>query len=136
MLTKTEPIIVKIVDLKLTDRYDGIVSFSTESGHVFEAFFWGDNYLIGEERLINLERLSLSYDWMTTFKKNPTCERKLERGPSQCEYFGYGQILQIRPVIADFGDFKLDLGDWTNDDRVINEFIYWHIDRLEIALNY
>lgn len=136
MLTKMEPIIVKIVDLDLTDRYEGIVSFSTKSGRVFEAFFWGDNFLMGEERLINLEPLGLHFDWTIAFKKNPTCERKLEKGPSQCEYFGYGQIMQIKPVIADFGDLKLNLGDWTIDERVVNEFIYWHIDRLTITLNY
>lgn len=136
MLTKTEPIIVKIVDLELTDRYEGIVSFSTKSDCVFEAFFWGENFLIGEERLISLEGLGLPFDWMTAFKKNPAREKKLQRGSSQCEYFGYGQIIQIRPVIADFGDFRLDIGDWTNDDRLIDDFIYWHIDRLAIALNY
>ena len=135
MLTRTEPIIVKIVDLELTDRYEGIVSFLTKSGHIFQAFFWGDSFSVGEERLINLEHLSLNFDWITAFKENSTYEMKLEKGLDQCEYFGYGQVIQIRPVIADFGDFKLNLGDWANDERVISEFIYWRIDQLRIALN-
>lgn len=133
MLTKTEPILVKIVDAELTDRNECIESFLVESGHTFQAFYWDNNFFSGEERLISMEQLSLHFDWVTVFRENVAREIKLEKGPGQCEYFGFGQLIQIRPIVADFGVFKLELGDWTNDERVIGEFIYWRIDQLRIS---
>ena len=64
-----------------------------KSGLIFQAFFRGDSFLTEEEWLINLAYLSLSFDWMTAFKENSACEIKLGKGPDQCEYFGYGQVI-------------------------------------------
>lgn len=135
MRIKTEPITVKIVDVDFTDTHEGTVYFEVGSGNTYEAFFWGHIFSKGEVRSINLYCFDLHFDWTVAFSENSAREMKLLKGSHSCEYFGYGRIVQIRPVVADFGDFKLELGNWTNDERVIDEFIYWRIDQLRVEQN-
>jgi hypothetical protein len=51
---------------------------------------------------------------------------------SEWSYYGYGEIKLIDPITADFGDIQLELGNWTNDRKVVGEYIYWTIERLDI----
>ncbi len=125
---------VEITRLTLHDKYEGIVEFKTSSGNIYEAFFWGKSYKVGEKVFVELHHQSLPLDWKKTFSLNPNKEKKLEKLSGECEYAGYGEIEQIDPIIACFGDIKLDLGNWTRDKKIIGEFIYWRINRLEIAL--
>lgn len=37
---------------------------------------------------------------------------------------GYGEIVSVRPMVVNFGDFKFDIGDFTFDQRCIGEFIH------------
>lgn len=120
-------ILIEIVEI----TNDSVV-FSLRNGHLYEAFCWECDLIKGETRFVTLDHLSLGLEWMTVFKENSRSEKKLIKGSKSFNYFGYGQIEQIHPVIADFGDFKLELGNWTNDKGVIGEFIYWAIERLDI----
>lgn len=125
---------VEISRLTLHDKSEGIVEFRTSSGNSYEAFFWGKSYGAGESVLIELHHQSLPNRWEKTFSLNVNKEKKLEKLSGECEYAGYGEIEQVDPIIACFGDIRLDLGSWTGDQKVVGEFIYWRISRLEIAL--
>ena len=123
---------VEIINVDYLDKYEGTVKFMTESGKVYEAMFWGNTFKPGERREIRFNHSCLKFDWEATFNMNLSKEKKSEKLEKDLEYIGYGQIEQINPVIACFGDIWLDLGSWASDERVINEYIYWRIDRLEI----
>lgn len=119
------------IAVEISEITDDSVEFSLNE-HSYKAFCWECGFIKGETRLVRIDHLSLDFDWITVFKENSKLEKKLIKGLQPFDYFGYGQIEQINPVIANFGDFKLDLGDWTNDKGIIGEFIYWLIDRLDI----
>src|ERR1041384_5667478 len=54
--------------------------------------------------------------WDSMFQGNP--ERRKELIPKgHWSYDGYGQIISVRPVVVDFGDFQFDVGDFTSDQR-------------------
>ena len=125
---------VEITRLVLHAKCEGILEFKTSSGNLYEAFFWGKSYNEGEKVLVELDHLSLPLDWEKTFSLNALKEKKLEKLNGEGEYAGYGEIEQVAPIIANFGDIKLNLGNWSNDNRIIGEFIYWRIRRLEVAL--
>ncbi len=130
---KATEVNVRITGIDLTDRFEGVVHFETQSGKSYDAYFWGADFTIGDERIIELAELSSGFSWEATFSLNAKREKKLKKGSKSGEYVGYGQIEGINPVIANFGDFKLNLGDWTNDKRIIGEYIYWPISRLEVV---
>ena len=125
---------VEITQLTPRDKYKGIVEFKTASGNSYEAFFWGKSFKEGEQVLIELQHQSSALDWENAFSLNTTKEKKLEKLNGECEYSGYGEIEKISPIIACFGDIKLNLGNWSSDKKIMGEFIYWRINRLEIAL--
>ena len=77
---------------------------------------------------LSLEGLS----WELMFGGNPNQEKKLVR-TGDWSYEAYGQIISINPVFADFGLFTLELGNFTNDDRCVGEWIVEKIDRLELT---
>ncbi len=72
--------------------------------------------------------------WEEKFEKNKDRKKCLIK-TGNWSYEGYGQIVSINPVIADFGDMKLELGEFTHDNRVIGEFIYEKIARLDVFIN-
>ncbi|WP_416865244.1 MAG: hypothetical protein ACMVP2_22800 [Imperialibacter sp.] len=123
---------VKIISVSKTDEHEGTVTFQINGRH-FDAFFWGDNFLPGEELHVSLTQLEYPLSWETVFGENKGREIKIEKSNvKDWAYYCYGTIQSVRPVIANFGDFQLDLGDWINDDKVVGQFIYWTIDRLDI----
>ena len=68
------------------------------------------------------------------FTENKEIELRIEKSKnSEWSYYGYGKIKSVDPVTADFGDIQLELGNWTNDPKVIGEYIYWAIARLDIS---
>ena len=85
--------------------------------------------------LIKFSSLDKKLNWENVFSENKNQRKILEKTNKECSFVAYGQILSINPVTVDFGDITMELGDWTNDNRVIGEYIYWEIDRLEVALD-
>jgi hypothetical protein len=69
------------------------------------------------------------YPWEMMFNGNPNKEKKLVRN-GDWTYNAYGQITSICPVVADFGLFTLELGNFTTDQRCVGEWIVEKIDRL------
>ena len=123
---------IKIIEVSKTDEFEGSVTFQI-NGRQYYAFFWGDNFLPGEEVSVSLTQLEYPLKWDTIFGENKGRETKIEKSETKdWTYYCYGIIQSVKPVIADFGDLQLDLGDWTDDEKVVGEYIYWTIDRLNI----
>ena len=76
--------------------------------------------------------LSIEYSWGKMFSGNPAKKKMLVR-TGDWSYEAYGQIVSIKTVVADFGLFFLELGNFTNDERCIGEWIVEHIDRLDLT---
>lgn len=123
---------LKVVKIDLTDPYEGTVTFETSTGRQFSAFFWGQKFNINDSYLITFNSIDYPIDWETIFSENKNRQKTIEPDEGDYTYLAYGQILSINPVTVDFGDIVMELGEWTNDDRVIGEFIYWKIKRLDV----
>lgn len=123
---------LKVVKIDLTDPYEGIVTFETLAGKQFSAFFWGEKFEINVSYLVSFSSLDYPIEWETNFSGNQAKKKTIENESGECSYLAYGQILSINPIKVDFGDIILELGEWTHDKRVIGEFIFWKIDRLDV----
>ena len=115
------------------DKYEGTVHFEI-NGNDYKAFFYGEEYEPGQNIEVELGHLEIPLEWNVIFTENKGKELRFEKMQnSEWSYYGYGRIKSIGPITADFGDIKLELGDWTNDPKVVGEYIYWTIDRLDIS---
>lgn len=124
---------LKVIKVSLTDPTEGTVTFETSTGKQLDAFFWGQTFKINETYLIKFSSLDHpSLSWEVIFSENKNHSKTLEKEKNECSYLAYGQILSINPVTVDFGDIIMENGPSTNDDRVIGEFIYSKIDRLDV----
>ncbi len=47
-------------------------------------------------------------------------------------YTGFGRVVQIMPVVIDFGLLQMEDSTWTNDERLVGQFVEIPIDKLEI----
>lgn len=70
-------------------------------------------------------------DWQQAIVDNPGHRVTLDHEKSW-SYVGYGRILQIQPVVVDFGLIRMVAGDWTDDRNLIGKSVRVPIDRLEI----
>ena len=125
-----EVLIEEICWTEPIDIYEGTITFSIE-GTRYDAFSFGYDYEVGSLVDVEFSHISGDNPWEEIFNNNPRenmCLVKI----NGWSYNGYGKIVSINPVIANFGHISLDLGDWTNDVRVIGEYIYWKILRLDI----
>lgn len=124
---------VKILAVDKNDRYEGTVQLEIKEKD-YKAFFHGEEYKPGQNLEVEFDHLEYPLEWDVIFNENKSKELKLEKSEgSEWGYNGYGKITAIDPVTADFGDIQLELGNWTSDQKVIGEFIYWKIDRLDIS---
>ena len=92
--------------------------------------FGGDRYKEGE--LIDVELMNSFADeesWEDIFSSNPNEMQALER-KKNWEYFAYGKILAINPVVCDCGGIELEAPIETNDATCINDFIGFKVTRL------
>ncbi|MEQ3691120.1 MAG: hypothetical protein ABNG98_06340 [Flavobacterium sp.] len=123
---------VQIKTIQKLDLYEGTITFSILKNE-YQAFFYGEEFVKDEILNVEFEQLEYPLDWEVIFSENVKSEKRIEKANnSDWSYYAYGRILQINPIIADFGDITLEIGNWTNDSNVIGEYIYWKIDRLDI----
>ena len=113
------------------EHFEGTVSFRGKNGGVIQAFSYGTEFKIGQKTELELDSISAELEWETIFSENLEKEIKIER-KGDWEYEAYGKVLSINPVNIDFGEFELNTGNWTNDKKIIGEYVYWKIDRLDI----
>lgn len=89
----------------------------------------------GDEVEAELDFLSINETpWNTLFSENKLKTKKLEHREGW-RYYAFGKIISIKPTIVDVGDFCLDIGELTNDVRVIGEYVWFNVDRLDIYIN-
>ncbi|MDO1448908.1 hypothetical protein Q0590_21700 [Rhodocytophaga aerolata] len=125
---------VNIVDIDWflsKDPPEGSVLFRGKNGGLITAFSYGQSFAKGETAVVYITSLNASLSWEVHFSENRTKKKELFHS-KDWEYEGYGQIKSINPVVIDFGDIDLETGYWTNDIRIIGEYIYWKIERLSI----
>ncbi|MCD9014432.1 hypothetical protein [Parachryseolinea silvisoli] len=123
---------VEILKVNETDRHEGTLTFGIK-GRQYDAFYWGYNFKPGDKVEVTLTQLEYPLTWDTIFGENKRREKKIEKSKTKdWTYHCYGTIQSVKPVVANFGDFQLDLGGWTNDPKVVGEHIYWTVDRLDI----
>ena len=60
-------------------------------------------------------------------------QRQLLDPVRQWRYVGYGQIVQVMPVVIDFGLMKMEDSNWTNDEKLVGKFVRVPIDRLSLT---
>lgn len=123
---------IKILKVDYTDQNEGIVNFMTIAKNEYRAYFWADQFKEGEETEVTFDHLDFPLEWDIIFNENKDQQLRLVKASDDAAYLGYGRIKSVNPIIADFGDLKLDIGNWTQDERVIGEYIYWKIERLEV----
>jgi hypothetical protein len=112
---------------------EGTVTFETENGFVLEAFAYGEKFTAGEISEVEVSFLDAPMDWNTIFSENAEKQCRLVRLKEEWSYGGYGRVISLNPVRVDFGPIILETGYWTNDLKVVGEYIYWKIDRLDIS---
>jgi hypothetical protein len=123
---------IEVVSIEKMDLYEGTLLFKIGKNE-YKAFYYGEEFSSGEIVKVEFDHLELPLDWDVIFNENADRKLKLEEETeSDWSYCGYGKIISINPIIADFGDIKLDLGEWTHDSKIVGEYIYWKIDRLNV----
>ncbi|MFT4857285.1 MAG: hypothetical protein ACI9UV_000662 [Algoriphagus sp.] len=123
---------VQILSVDLVNKFEGTVQFEI-NGNGHKVFFYGEEYEPGQNVEVELDHLESPLEWDAIFNGNTDKELKIEKSKnSEWSYYGYGEIKLIDPITADFGDIQLELGNWTNDRKVVGEYIYWTIERLDI----
>ena len=109
---------------------EGTVTFNIK-GITYNAFSFNNDFKEGQEYDVNFTHIPGDTTWDENFNNNSQKMKCLEQ-KGKWAFDGYGQIISINPVVANFGDIELELGDWTNDKRVIGEYIFWRISRLNL----
>lgn len=85
-----------------------------------------------------LENVEFSYmaaegfAWDQAARGNPSRKMALEH-VRRWSYVGYGQVVQVMPVVVDFGALKMTDANWSTDEGLVGTFVRVPIDRLEIA---
>ncbi len=101
---------------------------------LFWAFCYPCEYKVGERRNVHISFIlddNITFD--TVFCCNKAKEQKIVQSErSKDSYYCYGKIIGVNPVIADCGDMLFDLGELSHDERVVGEYVYFVIERLDI----
>ena len=116
------------------EESDGTVVFSKE-GKQYQAFSIYCDYQAGEIMDVEFDFIEDNDDstWEKCFDKNKLKTKELI-STGKWSYDGYGQIISINPIVADFGVICLELGHWSHDERIVGEYVFLKILRLDIAL--
>jgi hypothetical protein len=121
-------------DYSLSEECDeGVIIFEINNNR-YEALTLHNRFKEGQLVEVTFDGLSTGKQpiWDYRFRHNPNRLKKMINLGSNL-YDGYGIIIQINPIIADFGDIQLDIGNWSNDERLIGESIYWPEIHLNIS---
>jgi len=72
------------------------------------------------------------FTWAQAVRGNPS-ERRVLEAVRHWSYVGFGQVVQIMPVVLDFGLLKMEDANWTSDETLVGKFVRIPIDRLELS---
>ena len=110
---------------------EGTVSFSINS-RKYDAFSCLQEFEIGKNVEVFFGCLITGQKWRDVFNKNLNSKKELIKTGKSWSYDGYGEIVSINPIMVDYGDFSLEHGNWTHDEKVVGQFVYIKISRLDI----
>ena len=85
-----------------------------------------------------LENIRFSYvtdegfTWDQAARGNPSHRKQVEP-LRRWSYIGYGRVIQVSPVVVDFGLMEMEDANWTTDESLVGRFVRIPIDRLEIC---
>ncbi|MFP4105301.1 MAG: hypothetical protein ACLFVU_04335 [Phycisphaerae bacterium] len=72
-----------------------------------------------------------AFTWEEAVKANPMHKRLIEP-VRDWSYVGFGRILQVQPVLIDFGILQMEDSNWTTDEDLVGAYVGVNLDRLEI----
>jgi hypothetical protein len=72
-----------------------------------------------------------AFDWESAAAGNRS-QRMLLEPVRGWRYAGFGQVLQVMPVVIDFGLLRMEDANWTNDEKLVGRFVRVSIDRLSL----
>ncbi len=73
-----------------------------------------------------------SFTWDEAMAGN-RAERLLLEPVRGWRYAGCGRVVQIMPVVIDFGLIQMEDANWTNDEGLVGKFVCVPIDRLSLT---
>ena len=112
---------------------EAIVSFMANNKE-YRAFGFPVDFQVGNSYKVEfgfLEGIDISWDVMFTENVNNVKELIIKPN-STWSYSAYGVILSVNPVIVDCGIAEFDLGYFSRDERLVGEYIFFDIARLDI----
>ena len=127
---------IEKIDWLAEEIREANVTFSVK-GQKFTAFCHPADFEVGDD--LDIE-VSIGVEggpaeWEEMFSGNPDRKKCLvQKRPGSWEYLAYGKVVRIQPLTVDVGPFELEYGDITHDPRVIGEYLYFEILRLDISL--
>ncbi|PJI09387.1 hypothetical protein [Clostridium pasteurianum] len=126
---------VKIIDMKWLseEANEAIVSFKV-SNKVYQAFGCPVDFEVGNSYKVEFGFIEgADVQWDAMFNENKDKIKDLIIKPSSTwSYSAYGQVLSVNPVIVDCGIGEFDIGYLSRDERLIGEYIFFDISRLDI----
>lgn len=72
------------------------------------------------------------FSWELATRANASRKRRLEH-IGRFSYTGYGQVVQVMPVVIDFGPVRTEDPNWSTDESLVGKFVRIDIERLEIV---
>lgn len=126
---------VKIIDMKWfsQEANEAIVSFEVNNKG-YQAFGFPVDFEVGNSYKVEFGFIEgVDVQWDVMFSENKDKIKDLIIKPSSTwSYSAYGQVLSVNPVIVDCGIGEFDLAYLSRDERLIGEYIFFDISRLDI----
>jgi hypothetical protein len=126
---------VKIVKMEWLseEANEAIVTFEINN-KVYRAFGFPVDFEAGILYKVEFDFLEgIDISWEVMFSENKDKVKDLIIKPnSTWSYSAYGQIVSINLVIVDCGIAEFNLGYFSRDERLVGEYIFFDIARLDI----
>ncbi|WP_051560522.1 hypothetical protein [Clostridium beijerinckii] len=127
---------VKIIDMEWLseEANEAIVSFQINN-KVYKAFGCPVNFEVGNFYKVEFDFIEgVDVQWDVMFSENKDKIKDLIiKLNGIWSYSAYGQILTVNPIMVDCGIGKFDLGYISRDERLVGEYIFFNISRLNIC---
>lgn len=126
---------MKIIDMKWLseEANEAIVSFEVNN-KVYQAFGCPVDFEVGNSYKVEFGFIKgVDIQWDVMFSENKDKIKDLIiKSIGTWSYSAYGQVLSVNPVIVDCGIGEFHLGYLSRDERLIGEYIFFDISRLDI----
>lgn len=132
MIKIKDDIEVKIVKMEWLSK-EAVVTFEINNKE-YRAFGFPVSFEVGTSYRVEFDFLEgIDIQWEIMFSENKDKVKDLIVKPnSTWSYSAYGEILSINPVIVDCGIAEFDLGHFSRDEQLMDEYMFFDIARLDI----